>query len=216
MSAKNSPQTWDGLVAKHGETVAFAGNGMTAYFETGDANWSDLILPRLQPLGDRPRALEWGAGSGRVTQAAVRDLSEVGAYWAYEPSEAARELWHENLPEDTLAVLIDTPQHVLPEAKFTHIFCWYTCHHFTYDDWWEFLGFVEQHLAPGGTLLFDYIPTTTLTGQEFLARKDSSEWPLYLWHPEQIAALIAFRAPSLRHVETVDLKRELQVWRREP
>lgn len=198
---------WDSLVRKYGEVLTFCGAETADYWASGRASWR-AVEPFL-PFGDAPKVLEWGAGSGRMTRPALESLPAGGELWAYEPSAEARALLTRNAPG---AWSIGPGELETVPADLTHLFCIFTMHHMDYDALWEFFGFAETHLAPGGVMVFDYIPITTDVGRSFLARKDRSEWPSYIWHPEQVASLLAVRAPSLEHKQTVDRPRELQVW----
>jgi len=206
-------RVWDGLVAKHGEVKGFLGGASDNYWASGRATWNNVILSHLLPLGS-PTMLEWGAGSGRITKAALETLPEGSTYYAYEPSAAGRELWEKNLAGADAVMLDETALQSLP-ANLTHIFCFFVMHHMDYDALWDFFGYVNEHLAPGGILLFDYIPITTTIGARFLARKDRSEWPSYIWHPAQIRWMLNLRAPRLTRREMLcDRARWLEVWQR--
>jgi len=207
----NTPEAWNNLLGKYGEVVTFLGAESPDYWGSGQWEWESTILPALQPLGAGARLLEWGAGSGRLTKAVLATLEGLGELYAYDPSGAARELWLQHFPE---GIIVGTEElHRLPR-DFTHLFCIFVMHHMSYDDLWELFGFTETHLAPGGILTFDYISITSPIAEGFLRRKETSEWPSYMWHPGQIEALLRFRAPSLEWQRTVDRPRELQVWRK--
>ena len=199
---------WDDLIAKHGEVVACFGADTDNYWQSGEAAWNRVIAPRLGPLPGVV-VMEWGAGTGRVARAAA---GHVARLWAYEPSGAARALLQQNLAATSAAVV--GPEGLPLVPALDALYCIFTMHHMDYDALWEFFGFAEQRLQPGGVLLFDYIEIMGEIGRAFLARKDSSEWPIYVWHRAQIKSLLLLRAPSLRFVELAERPRELQVWRK--
>ncbi len=208
---RSGAEAWNNLIAEHGEVVACYGVKTDTYWQSGVNAWLNDIAPHLGNLGEAPFILEWGAGTGRLAKAAVAALPLGGRLYAYEPAAEVRKVLDANL-QGTGAVVV-SPLDLAEVPPLDAIYCVFTMHHMDYDALWEFFGFANDHLAPGGTLLFDYIPITTQTGREFLGRKDSSEWPLYIWHPAQIAALMEARVPRLSLVEVIDRPRELQVWR---
>lgn len=199
--------TWDDLLAKYGEIVTCFGAETKNYWESGMHEWENVIAPRLC-LPEMASVMEWGAGSGRIARAAAGNVVQL---WAYEPSGAVRTLLADNLAGTGAEVI--GPEGLPTVPPLDALYCVFTMHHMDYDALWEFFGFANEHLAAGGTLLFDYIPITTPVGRGFLARKDTCEWPFYIWHPAQIAALMAARTPRLSLAEVVDRPRELQVWR---
>jgi len=218
---RSTPETWDDLLAKHGEVLACFGAATDNYWSSGEKQWADVVAPRLA-LPESPVVMEWGAGSGRLARAA---LPHVGQLWAYEPADAVRALLAENLaaaartslPDDrpgTVAVVIGPEELplVLPQT-LDALYCIFVMHHMDYDALWEFFGFAQERLKPGGVLVYDYINIESKAGASFLARKDRSEWPIYIWHESQLLSLVERRAPRLQLLQVVVGVRDIHVWK---
>lgn len=195
----NTPEVWGGLLERHGAVQTFHGDPEADYDATGAKEWAHL----LTLLPDRASVLEWGAGDGRITQYAWPDCGE---YVAYEPMEACRACLVERVSGQPVTIV--GPELLEQDgAGYTAIFCWNVLHHCDYDDVWQLARFGAANLSPGGQVLVQYIGFNG-HGLEYLRDcKDTSAWPVYVWHTEQLRGM--FAAAGLQFLSQCNVRSRL-------
>ena len=204
----NTDEIWEGLLRRYSAIQNFHGDPELTeeeYWLSGKSDWSNIRVF----LPDRSRVLEWGAGDGRISLAALADCQE---YIAYEPRPAPYELLCQKVLDR--AGLRKVGRQALDEKglELSGLFAWNMLHHCDYDDLFELARFCAQNVRVGGRVVLQYQPFENGGDRILRVHKAISEWPVYIWTAEQIICM--FEAMGLQWEETLDCNgREVALFR---
>lgn len=185
------PQKFDAYAEQYRELVdtSLKGSGEShEYFTEYKMN----CLRRLGVPVDAP-FVDFGAGTGSVTRALVREYREV---WAYEPSQVSLEQLRQNVP----AAKSVGSEDALPGAHFSSAICSGVLHHVPVAERRGLLSRLRTKLRPGGRLfVFEHNPLNPLT-RKAVAACPFDDDAVLLW-PWQLRPL--FRSAGYE-VERID------------
>lgn len=190
---------WSRLINKYGPERTLGGvTDKGQYWKEGYVWWkkiSDLIE-------DKSYVIEYGAGAGRVANAAIMDCEKM---LLYEPCPDVRmalndcaQDWAETERVKTwISTKFDAKSWGVPSA----IMCINVLNHLSYEEVWEFMARCAK-ISSQGTRVVVYRRRDWGYNYEVLQYALTKDWPAYHWELGQLKAM--FSTHGFKYVESDD------------